>query len=81
MSTRRPRTVTRGAARRARLAAIAAVTALIATGCASGDRVTDRRAGQQLVCHHGKETLAVSTADMFVHEQHGDSLGPCPNGG
>ncbi len=62
-------------------AACLAAAALLTTGCASGDRVADRQYGQQFVCHDGEETLAVSTADMFVHQQHGDSLGPCPHDG
>jgi hypothetical protein len=47
------------------------------SGCATDDSVSDRRYGQQLVCHKG-HTQAVSTADSFVHQNHGDSLGPCP---
>jgi len=46
-------------------------------GCAA-DTVDSRRYGQQLVCHNGSETLAVSNADSFVHLDHGDALGPCP---
>ncbi len=57
------------------------LAAAIIAGCAGGDRVDDRQYGQQYVCHDGKQTLAVSTADMFVHEQHGDRLGPCPHDG
>jgi len=47
-------------------------------GCVSSDPVSKRRYGQQHVCHDDR-TLAVSTADMFVHQNHGDTLGPCPN--
>jgi hypothetical protein len=42
------------------------------------DTIDDRRFGQQVVCHDGKQTLAVSNADSFVHLNHGDSAGPCP---
>ena len=53
--------------------------AMVVTACA-GDRVEDRRHGQQLVCHDGK-TLTVSNADSFVHLGHGDAPGPCPDDG
>lgn len=46
-------------------------------GCAT-DSIEDRRFGQQVVCHNGDQTLAVSNADSFVHLNHGDSPGPCP---
>lgn len=46
-------------------------------GCATDDTASERRYGQQLVCHKG-HTQAVSTADMFGHQDHGDTLGPCP---
>jgi len=49
----------------------------IVGGCATSDKVSDRVYGQQLVCHKG-HTQAVSTADSFVHQDHGDDLGPCP---
>ena len=49
---------------------------LLLCGCAA-DSIEDRRYGQQLVCHQGK-TLAVSNADSFVHLDHGDAPGPCP---
>ena len=45
--------------------------------CATDDHISERRYGQQLVCHKG-HSQAVSTADSFVHQNHGDSLGPCP---
>ena len=47
------------------------------TGCAT-DTIEQRRFGQQIVCHDGAKTLAVSNADSFVHLDHGDSPGPCP---
>jgi hypothetical protein len=56
------------------------VSATLLTACVATDTIDDRQTGQQLVCHKGKETIAVSTAAMFAHEQHGDSLGPCPHG-
>jgi hypothetical protein len=49
----------------------------ILSACATDDSISDRRYGQQLVCHKNK-TIAVSTADSFVHQDHGDTLGPCP---
>lgn len=45
--------------------------------CATSDEVSDRKTGQQLVCHKGK-TRAVTTGDYFIHTDHGDSIGPCP---
>lgn len=45
--------------------------------CATDDTIEERVYGQQLVCHKG-HTQAVSTADSFVHQNHGDTLGPCP---
>lgn len=47
------------------------------SGCATDDSISDRRYGQQLVCHKGR-TMAVSNADSFTHQDHGDKLGPCP---
>jgi hypothetical protein len=48
--------------------------------CAVNDQVADRQPGQLLVCHDGK-SLMVSNAGMFVHQGHGDTLGPCPDAG
>ena len=45
--------------------------------CATEDSVSKRRHGQQLVCHKD-HTMAVSNADSFGHQNHGDTLGPCP---
>jgi len=45
--------------------------------CATDDSISERRYGQQMVCHKD-HTIAVSAADSFVHQDHGDSLGPCP---
>ena len=50
---------------------------LAMAGCAA-DSVNDRREGQLIVCHKGKHTMAVSNADSFLHLDHGDALGPCP---
>lgn len=50
---------------------------LALAGCAA-DSVSDRREGQLIVCHKGTKTLAVSNADSFLHLDHGDTLGPCP---
>lgn len=63
--------------RTANLIALGAAALLLAA-CA-GDTVRDRRFGQQLVCHDGSKTLTVSNADSFVHLDHGDSPGPCPD--
>jgi hypothetical protein len=46
-------------------------------GCAA-DSVSDRREGQLIICHKGDKTLAVSNADSFLHLDHGDTPGPCP---
>jgi hypothetical protein len=51
--------------------------ALFLSGCTT-DTIEDRRFGQQVVCHDGTETLTVSNADSFVHLDHGDAPGPCP---
>lgn len=45
--------------------------------CAA-DTISDRRTGQLIVCHKEAKTLTVSNADSFVHLDHGDSPGPCP---
>lgn len=51
--------------------------ALLLSACAS-DSISDRRYGQQVVCHDGEKTLTVSNADSFGHLDHGDTPGPCP---
>lgn len=51
--------------------------AFILSSCAA-DTIEDRRTGQLMVCHKGDKTLTVSNADSFVHLDHGDSPGPCP---
>ena len=56
----------------------AAAAALLLAACA-GDTIQDRRFGQQVVCHDGTRTLTVSNADSFVHLNHGDAPGPCPD--
>jgi hypothetical protein len=58
-------------------AALVIAIALLLSACVA-DTIEDRRFGQQLVCHGGK-TLTVSNADSFVHLDHGDSPGPCPD--
>jgi hypothetical protein len=60
-----------------RLAAMIPILVAL-SGCAT-DSIENRRFGQQVVCHHGTETLAVSNADSFVHLDHGDAIGPCPD--
>lgn len=59
-----------------RLACTLLLFCLVAA-CAT-DTIESRRFGQQVVCHSGSETLAVSNADSFVHLDHGDAVGPCP---
>ena len=51
---------------------------MLLAACA-GDTIGDRRFGQQVVCHNGDKTLTVSNADSFVHLDHGDAPGPCPD--
>jgi hypothetical protein len=46
--------------------------------CVADDSIKNRQYGQQYVCHNHR-TLAVSTADLFVHQSHGDTVGPCPD--
>lgn len=50
---------------------------LLQTACVA-DSIQDRQHGQQMVCHDGNKTLALSNADSFGHLQHGDLAGPCP---
>lgn len=47
------------------------------SACAA-ETIDDRRHGQQIICHDGKKTLTVSSADNLVHLDHGDTPGPCP---
>jgi len=56
---------------------VSCLLAAALVACAA-DSIEDRRYGQQVVCHSGKQTLTVSNADSFVHLDHGDSPGPCP---
>ena len=51
---------------------------LLALVSCAADSINDRREGQLIVCHKGKHTMAVSNADSFLHLDHGDTLGPCP---
>ncbi len=51
-------------------------TLLLLASCAT-DSISDRRVGQQMVCHKGKKTITVSNASSFVHLDHGDTPGPC----
>lgn len=57
----------------------ALILVLAALGACATDSIEQRRFGQQVVCHHGSDTLTVSNADSFVHLDHGDSVGPCPD--
>jgi len=50
---------------------------LIVSACATDDSISDRKYGQQMICHKG-HTQAVSNASSFTHQNHGDTLGPCP---
>ena len=45
--------------------------------CATDDAVSKRKYGQHHVCHKG-HTQAVTAGDFFVHQNHGDTIGPCP---
>ena len=56
------------------------ITALLFLVSCAVDSISDRRAGQQMVCHKGKKTITVSNASSFAHLDHGDTPGPCPNG-
>lgn len=56
---------------------LALAACMFLSACA-GDSIHDRRFGQQMVCHADKKTITVSNADSFVHMDHGDSPGPCP---
>ena len=57
----------------------ALASAVLLSGACTTDAAGDRRHGQLLVCHDGTRTLAVSNADHFVHLDHGDTPGPCPD--
>ena len=50
---------------------------IVLSSCVTDDSISERKYGQQLICHKG-HTQAVSTADSFVHQDHGDTIGPCP---
>jgi len=52
---------------------------LLALVSCAADSLNDRREGQLIICHKGKHTMAVSNADSFLHLDHGDTLGPCPD--
>jgi uncharacterized lipoprotein YajG len=56
---------------------VAILAALLLLAACAADSIEDRRYGQQVVCHDGEKTLAVSNADSFVHLGHGDAAGPC----
>jgi len=55
---------------------LALVCLTLMCACVSDD-VSERKHGQQLVCHKGR-TQAVTTGDFFLHQDHGDTVGPCP---
>lgn len=63
----------------ATLSGAALLAVALALSACAGDTIGDRRFGQQVVCHDGSKTLTVSNADSFVHLDHGDTPGPCPN--
>ena len=50
---------------------------IVLSSCVTDDSISERKYGQQLICHKG-HTQAVSTADSFIHQDHGDTIGPCP---
>lgn len=58
------------------LSCLILLAAMLAS-CAT-DTISDRRTGQLIVCHKESKTLTVSNADSFVHLDHGDTPGPCP---
>ncbi|MSQ97953.1 MAG: hypothetical protein EXR85_01435 [Xanthomonadales bacterium] len=60
------------------IACISLSCVLLALVSCAADSISDRREGQLIVCHKGKHTMAVSNADSFLHLDHGDALGPCP---
>ena len=49
----------------------------LVSGCVSDD-VSTRRYGQHYVCHKDR-SIAVTSGDLIVHQDHGDIVGPCPN--
>jgi len=53
------------------------IVPLLGLASCATDTISDRRSGQLVVCHKDK-TRTVSNADSFVHLDHGDNLGPCP---
>jgi len=55
-------------------------TLILSLASCASDTVSDRQVGQQIICHKGKKTLSVSNAASFAHLDHGDSVGPCPDG-
>ncbi len=67
----------RGIGRRS-MACVSLSCVLLALVSCAADSINDRREGQLIVCHKGKHTMAVSNADSFLHLDHGDTLGPCP---
>lgn len=52
--------------------------AMVTLSACATDTISDRRSGQLVVCHKESKTLTVSNADSFVHLDHGDTPGPCP---
>lgn len=60
------------------IACVSLSCVLLALVSCAADSINDRREGQLIVCHKGKHTMAVSNADSFLHLDHGDTLGPCP---
>lgn len=68
------------AMRRQRVLTVSLVLSSMLLAACAADTIGDRRYGQQVVCHDGEKTLTVSNADSFVHLDHGDAPGPCPEG-
>jgi hypothetical protein len=60
------------------IALICVVCLLLVLAACASDSLSDRREGQLIVCHKGNKSIAVSNADSFLHLDHGDTLGPCP---
>jgi len=63
-----------------RLLVVLSTALLMLAACSTSDSIDHRKPGQIIICHHGK-SIAVSNADMFVHESHGDTMAPCPEKG
>jgi hypothetical protein len=66
----------RGARRIARAAVVAALAAVMATGCVVAPR-SAYKAEKVTVCHKDKKTLVIPSSALSAHLGHGDERGPC----